>query len=126
MNPLILITIKKKKKKYSNLPQHRIDTLTLNQIDIRYLKKNRGRDSESRKKFPRNNATRKRGEKWRERKKEKKKKRKMLCSFQISRLDFFHSIFIKTREPFLGNALRCFPLHCHRGGGARVSRESLL
>lgn len=39
MNPLILITIKKKKKKYSNLPQHRIDTLILNQIDIRYLKK---------------------------------------------------------------------------------------
>lgn len=95
-------------------------------LPLRYLKKKKEKER-FRKKFPRNNATPNEAESVEEgergeKRKKKKKKRKILCSFQISRLDFFHSIFIKTREPFLGNALRCFPLQCRGGGGARVSR----
>ena len=96
-------------------------------LPLRYLKKKKKRKRKIQKEVSSQQRDSKRGGKRRgggkgRKEKKKKKKRKILCSFQISRLDFFHSIFIKTREPFLGNALRCFPLQCRGGGGARVSR----
>lgn len=121
---MILITIKKRIQIFIGIVSTHLFWINVHRylVPLRYLKKKRKRER-FRKKEEVSSQQRdsKRGEKWRGGEKRKKKKKKILCSFQISRLDFFHSIFIKTREPFLGNALRCFPLQC-RGGGARVSR----
>ena len=121
---MILITIKKRIQIFIGIVSTHLLWINVHRylVPLRYLKKKRKRER-FRKKEEVSSQQRdsKRGKKWRGGEKRKKKKKKILCSFQISRLDFFHSIFIKTREPFLGNALRCFPLQC-RGGGARVSR----